>query len=129
MSIEDIYSAQQRELAERKAALLKTAAFQQELKKINRRDLAHKIDIDLAIWQTSYPPDSPQYLIAEKEWERRLTARQIKAGHLAALIGVAGSIIAALLGVCLGWWLSAHQIQRQQQDKDSQTKATVNGQH
>jgi hypothetical protein len=88
MSFEDEYSKQQRGLSEKKAALQKTLAFQNELKKIDKRDLARKSDIDLTVWQTSYPPDSPQFIIAEKEWERRLSAEQIRAGHTAAWIGV-----------------------------------------
>ncbi|MDF7809699.1 hypothetical protein P4E94_19830 [Pontiellaceae bacterium B12219] len=45
---------------------------------IDRRVIAKMKDKDLALWQSEYPPDSPQFILAEFEWNRRLTAEQIR---------------------------------------------------
>ncbi|MEH6731673.1 MAG: hypothetical protein V7726_13985 [Pseudoalteromonas distincta] len=42
---------------------------------------------DLAGWQAQYPTDSPQFIIANHEWQRRLNLEQIKANRFTAYIG------------------------------------------
>jgi hypothetical protein len=73
------------------------AAFEKEFEKVNRRELANWPDEKLAAWQAKYPSESPQFLLAQFEWNRRLTADQIKAARWAAWIGLAGVIVGALL--------------------------------
>ena len=82
---------------EKSARDMEKARHAQEFSKINRRELAGRTDEDLAAWQAKYPPDSAQFILAQYEWSRRLTADQIKAARWAAVIGVAGVILGALL--------------------------------
>ena len=64
---------------------------------IDRRALAQMSDKDLALWQSQHPESSPQFILSQFEWNRRLTADQIKATRWTALIGLAGVIIGVLL--------------------------------
>jgi hypothetical protein len=64
---------------------------------VDRRVLAKMPDKDLATWQAKFPSDSPQFILAQFEWQRRLTADQIKTMRWAALIGLAGIILGVLL--------------------------------
>jgi hypothetical protein len=76
-----------------------------EYDKIDRIWLAKLSDKDLASWQSDHPADSPQYILAQFEWSRRLTADQIsatiKAARGQAWIGIAGVIIGVLLSLLL----------------------------
>ena len=36
-------------------------------------------DAELAAWQSEYPGDSPQWLLAEQQWKLRLLERQAQA--------------------------------------------------
>ncbi|WP_411825435.1 hypothetical protein [Luteolibacter sp. AS25] len=65
--------------------------------------LFRKSDKDLAHFQATHPPESPQYALAINEWNRRLIARQIKSTRFSAFIGFIGIIIGALIG----WGLSS----------------------
>ena len=78
-------------------------AHEQALAKLDRRELARKSDIDLAKWQSGFDSDEPQYRLAEHEWQRRITAQQIRASHIVAWVGVMGT----LFGVLLGYWVSS----------------------
>ena len=67
-------------------------------------------DAELAAWQSEYPSDSPQWLLAEQQWKLRLLERQAQAAarqaNKAAIIsGVAGGIM-GIAGALLGAWLS-----------------------
>ncbi|MGD0349476.1 MAG: hypothetical protein ABSB84_04080 [Verrucomicrobiota bacterium] len=72
MDIEEKFYQQHTELAKQQAAIQRMTAWQQELRKTDRREIARKSDIELSNWQTSYPPESPQYRLAEYKWQRRL---------------------------------------------------------
>ena len=52
---------------------------------------------DLAGWQAQYPTDSPQFIIANHEWQRRLNLEQIKANRFTAYIGLLGVVIGVVL--------------------------------
>lgn len=71
----------------------------------DRRELSKMDDKALAVWQSMFDPDQPQWRLAEYEWQRRLTADQIsatmKAARGQAYIGIAGVIIGALLALLL----------------------------
>ncbi len=62
------------------------------------RDLARKSDTDLALWQSQYQPGSREYLSADREWNRRLTASQVSAMKFAAVVGVCGTLLGAVVG-------------------------------
>lgn len=54
-------------------------------------------DKDLAGWQAQYPADSPQFIIANHEWQRRLNFEQIRATRHSAYVGILGVILGAIL--------------------------------
>ena len=61
--------------------------------------IAELNDETLVALQFEYPPTSPQFLRAEREWQRRLFDRQISSQRLAIWVGLAG----VLLGAILAW--------------------------
>ena len=63
-------------------------------------------DKDLAEWQSQQQPGTPQYIIADHEWQRRLTIQQVRAAYRTAWIGVIGTLLGTLLGATIGWWLA-----------------------
>lgn len=65
-------------------------------------DLPAMSEKKLAEWHSRQEPNSRGAVLAEHEWQRRLTERQIRASRWLAIIG----ILASLAGVVLGWWLS-----------------------
>jgi hypothetical protein len=101
----DEYEKEQREEMRQRELRRETEVLQQkekarcdvEFKKVNRRALANWPDEKLAAWQAGFPSDSPQFILAQFEWNRRLTADQVKAAHWAAWIGLAGVIVGAVL--------------------------------
>ena len=66
-------------------------------------DLAAMSEKKLAEWHSLQEPNSRGAVLAEHEWQRRLTERHIRASRWLAVIG----IVASLAGVVLGWWLSS----------------------
>lgn len=89
--------SQQEERTKSLHAIERMKELQGEMRAVDRREIGGKSDIELTIWQTSYPSESPQYRLAEYEWNRRLTVAQVKAARWAAIVGLAGVIIGALL--------------------------------
>jgi uncharacterized protein YqeY len=81
----------------------------EKFKNINRKELSEKSDKELAIWQTEFSPDSPQYVLAEHEWQRRLLVDQIRSTRFAAFVGLLGTALGAMLGAGLTW-LTAHYL-------------------
>jgi hypothetical protein len=73
------------------------ARLEKEFEKVNRRELAGWPDEKLAAWQGKFPAESPQFILAQYEWNRRLTAEQIKAARWAVWVGLAGVILGAVL--------------------------------
>ena len=76
----------------------------EEFKSINRRTISKYSDKELASWQSEYQPDSPQFILAEHEWQRRLMADQIKGSRFAAYIGIIGTIIGAVTTWLITKW-------------------------
>ncbi len=68
-------------------------------------------DPELAAWQSKYPLDSPQYIIASQEWNNRSLSKQLKWVKLSAIAGPIVTLIAAILGV----WAGAHWQENPQQ--------------
>ena len=73
--------------------------FHHEFETVDRRVIARMSDKELAIWQTAFPPESPQWRLAEHEWQSRLMLDQNKATFHAARLGIWGTVIGAAIGV------------------------------
>jgi ABC-type dipeptide/oligopeptide/nickel transport system permease subunit len=84
------------------------AERQEAFQKLDRRELAAMDDKQLAEWQSHYPRESAQYILAEHEWQRRLTAEQIRATRFSAVIGIIGVAVGAVLGWLLPSWHPFH---------------------
>lgn len=81
------------------------------------RQLSEMKDSQLAVWQSSYAYGTPQFAMAEREWQRRLVVEQVKATLSAGRLGVIGSISAAFIGVVLGYVLGTPSSKDQPQSK------------
>ena len=81
------------------------ALHQDEFKNLDRRELTRMPDKLLAEWQSRHEPHEPQWRLAEHEWQRRLTAEQIRAslivGKQTATFAVIASIVGAVVGSIL----------------------------
>ena len=73
------------------------ARHEKEFETVNRREVAAWPDEKLAAWQAKFPSESPQFILAQYEWSRRLTSDQIKAARWAAWVGLGGVIVGAVL--------------------------------
>ena len=89
-----------------------------EYANLNESSLFHISDKELAMFQAEYPPESPQYVLALNEWNRRLVVRQIKEARFSTIIGLVGIVI----GVVLGWLLAAYPAPRLRGDHTDDTK-------
>jgi len=79
------------------------------LKEFNELDVlqvAHFSDKQLAAWQFQQRPGTPHYIIADHEWQRRLTMQQVRSAYRTAWIGVVGTLLGTALGAVIGWWLA-----------------------
>jgi hypothetical protein len=81
------------------------AQHEEEFKSFDRRELFRMPDKMLAEWQSKHQTHEPQWRLAEHEWQRRLTAEQIRAslivGKQSALFAVIASIVGAVVGSVL----------------------------
>lgn len=75
-----------------------------EFEQIDRKSISKYSDKELALWQSQYPVGSPQAILAEHEWQRRLTVEQIRGARFAAYIGILGTIIGALTTWLITKW-------------------------
>jgi hypothetical protein len=75
----------------------------QDYEKFDRRELAKMDDKALAKWQSGFENDEAQWRLAEHEWQRRITAEQIRATTSAARwqawFAIFGAIIGSLLTI------------------------------
>jgi hypothetical protein len=69
----------------------------EEFESISVLFVASKTAKELALWQSKYPQDSPQHIIANHEWQRRLNAEQIKSNRFSAYVGIVGVILGFIL--------------------------------
>jgi len=76
----------------------------QDFGQLGPKDLAKLSDKELALFQSNYPNDSPQNVLANHEWQRRLIAEQAKTSRLVALVGIIGTLIGVLAGHFLSKW-------------------------
>jgi len=79
------------------------AKHREEFKSFDRRKLAGMDDKSLATWQSEYDEAEPEWRLAEHEWQRRITAEQIRGAidlaRNTALINFVIAISAAITGV------------------------------
>ena len=73
--------------------------LREQLATVCAKDLAHMSETELAAWQSQYPSQSPQATLASFEWQRRLTAMQIRSARFAAWLGLVGVVLGAVLAV------------------------------
>jgi hypothetical protein len=76
--------------------------LKEEFANLGSDQLARLPDKDLAAWQAEYPPNSAQQILAQFEWNRRLTEKQVRSSRFAAWVGLVGVV----LGAVLAWLLS-----------------------
>jgi|SRR6185437_13761081 len=97
--------AQITELAKSEREEKALSKLREELASVVAKDLAKMSEAELAAWQSKYPTPSPQATLATFEWQRRLTAMQVKSARFAAWLGLAGVVLGALLTVLVTWLL------------------------
>lgn len=85
--------------------------YQHEFIDFDASTLSKMKNEELAAWQSQFPSDSPQYIIALQEWNNRSISRQLKWVRFTAIVGPIATIIAALLG----YFLRDMQIETRQQ--------------
>lgn len=73
---------------------------------MDSRTLVEIPDDYLAKLQSGVRPETPQYIRAQHEWQRRLIVKQVRAARWASIIGVCGAIAGAVTGAILGWVLA-----------------------
>jgi hypothetical protein len=83
--------------------------IKKEFERVDVVRVARFSDKELAAWQFEQQPGTPHYILADHEWQRRLTVQQIRAAYRTAWIGVVGTLLGTLLGATLGWWLATFQ--------------------
>jgi hypothetical protein len=83
--------------------------IEKEFAELDVLRMARFSDKELAAWQFKQQPGTPHYILADHEWQRRLTVQQVRAAYRTAWIGVVGTLLGTLLGATLGWWLATFQ--------------------
>ena len=75
--------------------------FRHEFSKFDCSTLPKMSDKELAEWQAKHPTNSPQYVIALQEWNRRATARQTKWMKFSAILASVTTITGIIIGTIL----------------------------
>lgn len=68
------------------------------------RELAKCSDEELALWQSERPVGSAAHILAEKEWERRLAEKSIRATRKAMWVTAASTLASVVVGWALGFY-------------------------
>ena len=76
---------------------IKKAQLKKDFDSIDRKLLAKMSDKELAEWQSKYESNTSQTILAEHEWQRRLTSEQVKATRFGGWMGLAGAVVGALI--------------------------------
>lgn len=82
------------------------AQRKKDFAELDRRELSRMSDKDLAEWQEKYPSNSAQFILAQFEWSRRLTAAQIGGMRKNILLGALIGTITTLSAVFLTYKLT-----------------------
>jgi len=80
-----------------------------ELNEFNFTNLGKMTERDLASWQSKYPPESGQFIMAAHEWNRRIMEKQIKSIRWSAYMGLLGVLIGVLLTALFSLLLPTNQ--------------------
>jgi hypothetical protein len=86
---------------------LAEALFQQHreaFKSIDRQKISEMEEKTLAEWQSNFDQNEPEWRLAEYEWQRRITAKQIRAGRWTTGFALLGVVIGAFLQSFLSSW-------------------------
>jgi hypothetical protein len=83
---------------ERTGRIRKRDSHREAFKTFDRRELTKMDDKALAHWQSDFVTDEPQWILAEHEWQRRITAEQISATVSAARWQAWFVIFGAIIG-------------------------------
>ncbi|MFC4923617.1 MULTISPECIES: hypothetical protein [Delftia] len=70
----------------------------------NMRELALMSDEELAHWQSLRDIGSGAHILAEKEWERRLADKSIRATRKAMWVTAASTLASVVVGWALGFF-------------------------
>lgn len=100
-------------------------------------DLENMTDEQLANWQGGWQANTPKYILAEKEWERRMIShefslqKQLAAANqrwsiIAAIIGVVGTLAGAVLGGYLSQKDNSPPLLQQMRSTPSQSPTQKN---
>jgi hypothetical protein len=108
---------QQLEIEELDASIVQK--HRESFKSLDRRKLSAMDDKSLAEWQGDFKQDEPEWRIAEHEWQRRITATQIRAGRWTTALALFGVIVGAFLQWSLSSW---HPFEKQQRSLDVQAQ-------
>ena len=91
-------------------------AFVEGFMDASTRELMAMSDAELAVWQAGWRPGTERHILAEKEWARRLSGRQLREQFKleerlaqrnrwwsvgAAALGVLGTVVGTFLGAHL----------------------------
>jgi hypothetical protein len=80
---------------------MKQQQTMEAFKEVDRCAISRMSDKELAAWQAGFEPESPQWMLANYEWQTRLVVRQVEAMKFAAYIGVAATLLGILAGILL----------------------------
>ena len=111
----DVISRTIDEASKRHALAANRSKLQEEFAALDTAAVMAMSDKALAAWQASFDAGSPQWRLAEFAWQSRLLAREVEAirsaanrnlwgAFLGACVGVAGSVLVALVT----WWIGRH---------------------
>ena len=69
------------------------------------RQLRKKSDEDLALYQKGWKPATAQWILADKEWDRRLMMESIKWQRISIWAGLLGTVLGAALAIITAYLL------------------------
>lgn len=72
--------------------------LQREFADFDCETLPGKTNKELAAWQAKYPMDSPQYIIALQEWNRRAIVRQTRWMKFSAILAAITALASVFIG-------------------------------
>ncbi len=113
------------------------AAFAEGFLGIDAASLSDMPDVELSQWQSGFPSDSAQYILAEREWQRRMISHQLteqfaldsklaegneRAMRFAAFIGVVGTLAGAAVGAFATFKTSSGQTSLQASQPQAQAE-------
>ena len=68
--------------------------YSKKLRKMSADELAH--------WQKGFKQHTQQYILAEKEWDRRMLMEQVKWQKISIIAALAGAILGSVITIAAG---------------------------